>query len=521
MDIISIAPAPAPDSPVQTANTSGANSDSGFNSALNKAISATDNRNTSHDNTPSHSNNQQGHAISSTRNNDDTGSTDISVSRQDETIGREEGSKPEVQLPGLGTTNKEHIGFLFSSIMIKASLELPQGPQKAANTLSPEVTKSSETIGTPVFSSFTEEVLISSETLLKNTTLEKAFQSPYLSITVKGEATAQFTLGEGLSDKSSLLLTELQKLISNNNDKVQMTATFTTPSGKQELPGFMNSPLISQLASESAKLATQNQDKSLSAAAGVTTDQLSQVKTENQPPQLRQGTHGQFLDAKIISPEKSMEASVDNETLQQNSTSQQQTVLTTAANTASIPGQEHQGTHSFANSLHESFSNVPIDGARNPLPQPNSQSHLIREHEIINQIIQRFSVQTHLQSSRMSLQLHPAELGELKIDLLVKGDSLKGNIIAHTQQAQEIIEKNLPRLRTILQEQGISIEDLIVTFESDNVDDFSKQQEQLFQEQFATLSHQKKESSPLSFEQTIEETLFSEEHDVSGVNLTV
>lgn len=79
------------------------------------------------------------------------------------------------------------------------------------------------------------------------------------------------------------------------------------------------------------------------------------------------------------------------------------------------------------------------------------------------------------------MQLHPAELGELKVDILVKEGSIKANIVAQSQQVLDILEKNMPRLRAILEDQGFSD----ASFEITMNDDGGRQQE-LFQEQFAS-----------------------------------
>jgi flagellar hook-length control protein FliK len=125
----------------------------------------------------------------------------------------------------------------------------------------------------------------------------------------------------------------------------------------------------------------------------------------------------------------------------------------------------------------------------------------------------------------MNLKLHPAELGELKISLVVKEDSLKANIYAQTRQAQEIIEKHLPRLKTILEEQGLVVEDLLVTLESDFLEDSTSQQSQSFAQQMSEFErgHGGRRDSTL-FHQSLEDLPAGAEPgplQSSGVNLTV
>ena len=150
---------------------------------------------------------------------------------------------------------------------------------------------------------------------------------------------------------------------------------------------------------------------------------------------------------------------------------------------------------------------------------PSPHSSFVRDQEIINQLVERFTAQTRLQTSRLSLQLHPAELGELKIDVIVKGDVLKANNYAQTHQAGELIDRNIHRLREILQDQGLSVGDLIVSFKSDSIDDYSSQHGQLYQDQTRYLKQPDKPTPTSTLE--IEETLVANQNDQSGVNLTI
>ncbi len=63
------------------------------------------------------------------------------------------------------------------------------------------------------------------------------------------------------------------------------------------------------------------------------------------------------------------------------------------------------------------------------------------------------------------------------------------------------------------------MEDLNVSFKSDNIDDFTSQHGQLFQDQTQFLKGQNKPTTTSKFE--IEETLLTDADDQSGVNLTI
>jgi flagellar hook-length control protein FliK len=151
-------------------------------------------------------------------------------------------------------------------------------------------------------------------------------------------------------------------------------------------------------------------------------------------------------------------------------------------------------------------------------------AHLpVPEREMINNLIQRFTVNPRLQTSKLTMQLHPAELGALKIDIFVKADSIKANIVVQSHQVRETLEKHMPRLRTVLQEQGFTVDSFEISMEGD-----SEKQKELFQEQFNSQQQEftLKKSSPQnaeSFDALLDsqESLNDTEQDEPGVNVTI
>jgi len=99
---------------------------------------------------------------------------------------------------------------------------------------------------------------------------------------------------------------------------------------------------------------------------------------------------------------------------------------------------------------------------------------VVYQEEVIRHIAERFHVMRRDNDTRINLQLHPAELGALRIDLSVKNGMVRANVVASTQIAQDIIEKNMPRLRSILEQQGFSIDEILVSNSSPAVDDFNQ-----------------------------------------------
>lgn len=512
MDIFPIAPVPNQEPSPQNIGSSAGNDDSEFDTVLTKTISAQQN------NQDSTSNPKLDTAPGEQQNTAENGDAELTGNQQSPPA--TEGISPEFSVTQL--TDPAHTTTYYSAVIttatLKASLEAPQGSQQnhvdsAAQNPPPPISKGVESAGF-LLNPFNQPVIQEVKT-------SEVFNPQFLSVVIKGNPQLQPPINSVDSEQSSLLLAQLQKLIGQNNDKVNMTASFSSPTNR-ELPGYMGSPVILQAADSSADITATVTGNTLPGLLAVTTESVSQAKTESQPATLRQDVLGQYLNAKISNPEKQTESHDKNETSQQNTTSQQQQMLTaTQGNTTPAPSDQIPPAQGFSAQLQDITLQQTSEAARSSQAQSSSNMPHVYEDDVINQIIKRFSVHSRLQTSRLSLQLHPAELGELKIDIIVKRDSLKANIYAQTQQAQEIIEKHLPRLRAILQEQGMSVDDIIVTLESDSVDDFTKQQSQLFQEQLADFKHDDRRPETSSLEQSFEETVFNMNEEPSGVNLTV
>jgi len=344
------------------------------------------------------------------------------------------------------------------------------------------------------------------------------FESPHISIFMKGQPAH--------AGQPSILLDEIQRLISQNNDTAMMEVSFETRMTARKTIGNLVSPALLQN-TEAQTSPTQSAVKVNTGSALETvlhsSEILSQPKTDHLRDSIRDNVGERLFNAKSGAIAKNTENNANNQTLQQNSNSpdngslQQQTV-NTAQNNSAVSTDQPAVNGTFGSQFHDTASTQTTETVKMGA-SPSPQSNFVRDQEIINQIVERFSVQSRLQTSRLSLQLNPAELGELKIDLFVKGDILKANIYAQTHQASEIIDKNLPRLREILQNQGISVDDLIVSFKSDTIDDFTSQHGQLFQDQTQLFKDQPKTQTTSNFE--IEDTLLTNAYEQSGVNLTI
>ncbi len=116
----------------------------------------------------------------------------------------------------------------------------------------------------------------------------------------------------------------------------------------------------------------------------------------------------------------------------------------------------------------------------------------IPESRLVDQVIDRFSVNHRLETGTVSLKLHPEELGELKLQILIERGNIKAHIVTENPQVQEILERQIPRLRETLAEHGFNLDDMVVTVAAeDNTSQFS-QENQTTAEQ-----HQQHKTVPL------------------------
>ena len=88
---------------------------------------------------------------------------------------------------------------------------------------------------------------------------------------------------------------------------------------------------------------------------------------------------------------------------------------------------------------------------------------LVQDHEVIQQLVERFQINRRQMDSKIQLRLHPVELGKMEIDLTVKEGSIRANVVAQSQHVQEIVERNIAKLRSVLEQQGFNVEDITVT----------------------------------------------------------
>ncbi|MCF6178990.1 MAG: flagellar hook-length control protein FliK [Geopsychrobacter sp.] len=112
------------------------------------------------------------------------------------------------------------------------------------------------------------------------------------------------------------------------------------------------------------------------------------------------------------------------------------------------------------------------------------------ESQLVDQVVTHLAGSTDGESGRMRLRLHPAELGSVRLDLIIEGDRLRAHLQTQTHQVQEVLDRNLAQLKAALQQQGLKIDEFRV--------DVQSSQDQSAEQGFAWQQQQQQQSSPQS-----------------------
>jgi hypothetical protein len=192
---------------------------------------------------------------------------------------------------------------------------------------------------------------------------------------------------------------------------------------------------------------------------------------------LRHTTEQQYFEAKIDLQKSGENDAASPDSRQGNEFGQQ---AATGPGVAAPAGVAAEQTNTFAQPLAvaQEGQALPTSESLRPLTLPSGA--IVQQEAVFQQVIDRFQIARRALDTQINIKLHPAELGEVNINLSVKEGAIRANVVAQSQHVQEILEKNMGKLRTVLEHQGFTIEELTVTAKSDAVGDFNLFDRQLF-----------------------------------------
>ncbi|WP_163339247.1 flagellar hook-length control protein FliK [Desulfopila sp. IMCC35008] len=255
----------------------------------------------------------------------------------------------------------------------------------------------------------------------------------------------------------------------------------------------------------------------------VVEDEVATVarNNDNQTTHLRQDSKGQYLEARIGANSQANSGSANNSSQQGTQQDLSGNSLTQGAPQASQITAATETTQSYSQ-VSQGVLDTPVAkataGTHPVSPFPGSA---VSDDAIVQQVANRFNLQVRNQETQINIRLQPAELGELKIDLTYREGAIRANVFAQSQHVQEILEKNMPKLREILQGQGIQIEDIQVSAKSDIAGDFDLLQDQSGKRNSFEKSHHNSRFDTETFIDVLESASVQGQEDQSGVNVTV
>lgn len=322
-----------------------------------------------------------------------------------------------------------------------------------------------------------------------------------------------------LSAEASVSDDKTNKLL-RSVDSIKLEVSEPKPAQRPLLRG------VSILESVSRQTYTPNDTEAITTENIITKLTIAPFETvspsllrERTPTPLRQDIEEQYFNAKLKTADVETKVKSESQQFQQSTDSGAQSkLLSTSSQTMSTTTETQQTTTPFSTFLGEN-SVETLSGSAKGIEAGHS-STTIYEDEVIQQVIRKFQVSKQINDSKLVIKLHPAELGELKIDVQLKNGAISASIVAQNRQVQEILEKNLPKLKELMQQQGLKVDEIAVQFESDVLKDFKQFEEHLAQDSSFN-SKPKQTGSGAKFSLDIEEEGDDKDSDAKGVNVKV
>lgn len=144
------------------------------------------------------------------------------------------------------------------------------------------------------------------------------------------------------------------------------------------------------------------------------------------------------------------------------------------------------------------------------------------ENQVVNQVSVRLFTGVRQGSGNMTIQIHPPELGSVKVKLVSEQGSLHVHLHPQNQQVAAILERHLPALHQSLADQGIDLSGLQVSVDSGQDQDgarFEQQAEDFFTDQRNPAAEPEAEESHLS--ESVDPDGIASYNQGSGLSLRV
>jgi len=289
-----------------------------------------------------------------------------------------------------------------------------------------------------------------------------------------------------LGNRQDALTSQLQQIIESSNESGTVSITRTGPgTGSTGIMGTIHYQAAASFAggSENAQASVSSEVSDLN-LSGLLIANEEGTRTGTVKPTLhlsgaRTDSQQQYFHVKL-GMQNLAESHQNFQKNEQGDEFLQQTIGF-GLQSATPNGLEQTSTFSQFMPIAPETALQPGGNSTQPIILPSGA--MVHEHEIIQQLTERFQISGRHLDSRINLKLHPAELGELKIDLTVKEGSIRANVVAQSHHTLQILEKNIPKLRAALEGQGFTIDQISVSADSESVGEFDLFDRQLFSQQ--------------------------------------
>jgi flagellar hook-length control protein FliK len=323
--------------------------------------------------------------------------------------------------------------------------------------------------------------------------------------------------------KQDALINQLQEIITSSKDTQKgVTAKAENPAIPLSIDKSFYSSLNASLAGEmetariSASPLTANANQNGLLLADGDSFTFTPGKPMHQLAGIRHDSQQQYFATKV-----NVETQADNmQSFQDTQPDGELPQQTTGSASSTSPFSVTEPTSTFTTiaALAQETNTQSTPESVKPIILPSGM--IVHEHEVMQQLAERFRLSSKNIDSRINLKLHPAELGELKIDLTLKDGAIRANIVAHSQHTLEILEKNLPKLKTMLENQGFDIDQIELAAESESVSDFDLFDRQLFRNNDSDPGTQKgRQKAEAAF--TLDDIPFPVPATNTGVNVKI
>lgn len=132
----------------------------------------------------------------------------------------------------------------------------------------------------------------------------------------------------------------------------------------------------------------------------------------------------------------------------------------------------------------ENYNNTPVQNFLNQLAEAvddvnqTTYSYGVRGQDIVNQITEQIRIHVTQESTEMELQLHPASLGNVKVQIASTGGVLTAVFTTENEAVKAALEAQLVQLKENFTEQGLKVESVEVNVSAQGFERSLDQQEQ-------------------------------------------